>query len=384
MRVLYVNHPNAPNYAGGDVVVMRRMAGDLRRRGVDVDEAFDLRPNAAGFDVAHLFNSCPPGDRIIQVESLRKTGGAAIVLTPTYHNRPFLLWAGACLRSIYESALSDDELRKRLDRLRDRRLVVEEPGGRRLHGAADPGDDPAYLNEQRRLFQMVDLLLPSGLLEACQMTRTVKAFDVPFEVVRYVVDPDPFLDADPDLFRSRFGLSDFVLMAGRVEPNKNQILLVEALRGLDLPLVVVGKVMDQGYLQACRRRAGPNVHFLPYLPIDELRSAYAAARVHALPSFMETCGLVTMEAALADCNVVVSTSGYEVEHFQQWAYYCDPVDVDSIRAAVVRAYDAWPTDGDRRRRLRDWIVANCSTPTVVEQLLDIYRRLSPRRPRSLS
>ena len=78
---------------------------------------------------------------------------------------------------------------------------------------------------------------------------------------------------------------------------------------------------------------------ISHLPHAELRSAYAAARVHVLPSWIETCGLVTLEAALAGCSVVVSSVGYEVDYYRNLVDYCDPADVASIRRAVLSAYE---------------------------------------------
>ena len=86
-----------------------------------------------------------------------------------------------------------------------------------------------------------------------------------------------------------------------------------------------------------------------------LRSAYAAARVHALPSWIETCGLVSLEAALAGCNVVVSTAGHELEYFRDLAYYCDPANPASIRRAVVQAIENHDRDAPRREHLKELI-----------------------------
>ena len=62
------------------------------------------------------------------------------------------------------------------------------------------------------------------------------------------------------------------------------------------------------------------------MPQNLLASAYAAAAVHTLPSWMETCGLVSLEAALSGTPLVGSTFGHELEYLEGDAWYADPGD----------------------------------------------------------
>jgi glycosyltransferase involved in cell wall biosynthesis len=136
--------------------------------------------------------------------------------------------------------------------------------------------------------------------------------------------------------------------------------------------------VQQHYLEWCWRHGPKDLKIIEHLPPKRLRSAYAAARVHVLPSWIETCGLVTMEAALADCNVVVSIAGYELEYFRDMAYYCDPADVDSIRQAVVEAYGNYARDGEQRRRLKELILQEYSWIRAAEATHQAYRRVLER------
>jgi glycosyltransferase involved in cell wall biosynthesis len=190
-----------------------------------------------------------------------------------------------------------------------------------------------------------------------------------------------FLDPDPGPFVTRHGLRDFVLQVGRIEVAKNQLLLAYALRDLGVPLVLIGKPLQGGYLDWCRRYGPRSLRVLPYLPDDELASAYAAARVHALPSWGENCGLVSLEAALADCNLVVSTAGFELEHFRDLAYYCDAADVASIRKAVLAALANYDRDAPRRLRLKRLILQEYTWERAAELTHQAYVRVLEQRPR---
>jgi hypothetical protein len=154
------------------------------------------------------------------------------------------------------------------------------------------------------------------------------------------------------LFVAKYGLRDFVLCVGRVEKKKNQLSLIAAVLPTGIPLVIVGQPNPEPYLELCRRYAGNNVHFIPSLSEEELASAYAAAKVHALTSWVELPGLTSIEAAAAGCNIVTTDRGSPPEYFADMAWYCDPARVDSIREAVVAAYGT-PRTGKLRERIRE-------------------------------
>jgi hypothetical protein len=73
---------------------------------------------------------------------------------------------------------------------------------------------------------------------------------------------------------------------------------------------------------------------------QRLASAYAAAKVHALVSWYETTGLASLEAALAGCRIVSTNRGAPPEYLGEHAWYCNPADVSSIRAALEGALAA--------------------------------------------
>jgi glycosyltransferase involved in cell wall biosynthesis len=202
---------------------------------------------------------------------------------------------------------------------------------------------------------------------------------VPFTMVPYGTDPLTFLDPDPMPFVRKYGMHDFILQVGRIEASKNQLMTVYALRDLKIPLVLIGGNLQRQYLQWCRHFGPKTLRVLPHLSPAELRSAYAAARVHVLPSWMETCGMVTMEAALANCNVVCSIAGFELEYYRDLAYYCDPADITSIRNAVVQAFENYSRDASRRLQLKQHILQNYTWQRAAETTFRLYRQLLEKK-----
>src|SRR5262249_26969183 len=157
-----------------------------------------------------------------------------------------------------------------------------------------------------------DAILPNSEAEARQLVGLFGADRRRIHVVPNGVDPR-LAHASPASFRARFGAEPFVLYAGRVEPRKNVLGLIRAVRPLGTPIVVLGEAPPghESYALACRRAGGDLVRWLARMDHDDpmLASAYAAARVFALPSWFETPGLAALEAALAGAAVVLTPFG---------------------------------------------------------------------------
>lgn len=184
-----------------------------------------------------------------------------------------------------------------------------------------------------------------------------------------------FFEATPELFRERTGIEGpFVLHTGRFEPRKNQLRLIHALRDSSLSLVLIGLKGSADYEAACRREAGPNVHFLDPIPHDDplLPSAYAAARVFCLPSGDEILSLSGLEAGAAGCAIVLGRGWGAEEHFGPWARLVEVESVASIRQAVL---EAWDTPREVARQ-QEYFRSGYSWQAVAAQIDEIYQKVS--------
>lgn len=166
-------------------------------------------------------------------------------------------------------------------------------------------------------------------------------FELPSDKVRRVVTPaDPvYLKAAPaNLFRSLYGLDRYLIGVGIIEPNKNQLSVIRALKGTGYKLVLVGGHRDGAYYQNCRAEGGDDVLFIDALPArsEILRSALSEADAFVECSH-EPPGLSAIEAGLTGVRVVVSQSPWTTEHFSDKVSYCDPADIGSIRQAILEA-----------------------------------------------
>ena len=344
MRILLVNHGTAGEWGGGDGVQIRETAKRLAQRGHHVQAINADQPDARGFDLVHLFN-CRVERSFQQQVASCKQAGVPVVVSPIWISLAKALWGSRGTMSVLQQAVDgapSTTVDSLLNKLRNRELVVHLPSG--AVNAQGYGKDSWPVNKSviKELLLQVDGLLPNSWLELQALRDDLQWHNEPFEIAHYGVDPGLFLDPDPNAFREATGIREpFVLQAGRIEPAKNQAMLCWALRETNLPIVLIGGSKHwPAYADLCKSISGERLHIIKHLPQALLASAYAAAAVHVLPSWMETCGLVSLEAALAGTPIVGSTFGHELEYLEGDAWYADPGDPGSLRKAVIEASDA--------------------------------------------
>jgi glycosyltransferase involved in cell wall biosynthesis len=205
---------------------------------------------------------------------------------------------------------------------------------------------PRWPTWRRELLRSADVILPNSAAEGDQLVRWFGADPARIRAVPNGVE-ERFAHANPSNFRLIHGSSDFVLYVGRIEPRKNVLGLIEGARLAGLPLVVIGDALPgyEAYAAECKRAGNGFTCWLPRVDHDDplLESAYAAARVLALPSWFETPGLVALEAALAGTAVVVTPHGCTREYFGDRVGYARP---DRPREIAKALTEAWTSGAD--------------------------------------
>jgi glycosyltransferase involved in cell wall biosynthesis len=197
-----------------------------------------------------------------------------------------------------------------------------------------------FRGSQRDLIKMSSVLLPNSESEMARIRH-----DFPETVeARSVVVP---IAVDPTLFNSDFSgaaqeFKDCILSVGRIERRKCQLQLVRALKGTGLRLVLIGKPGPNqiAYFEQIKREMDDSVTLVDHVDHSSLRQYYAACKVHALVSWMETAGMSSLEAAAMGANIVITDKGDTRDYFGDLAYYCSPDSVPSIREALLRAHSA--------------------------------------------
>ena len=312
MRILLVNHGAAGAWGGGDGVQIRETGKRLQQRGHEVVGVNADQPDCRGFDLVHLFNCRVEGSFHQQMASC-KAAGVPVVVSPIWISLARALWGsrgstGCCPR---RCSKGKPPLGPYWNNCANGRWWCSWSTG--PVNAEGNGDCCWPLNRERlrQLLREADGLLPNSWLELQALRSDLQWDGDCFEIAHYGVDPSLFLDADPEPFRQHTGVRGaFVMQAGRIEPGKNQAMLCWALRHTDIPIVLIGGSKHwPSYAELCRSISGSRLTVIDHMPQPLLASAYAAAAVHTLPSWMETCGLVSLEAALSGTPLWGAPSG---------------------------------------------------------------------------
>jgi len=122
------------------------------------------------------------------------------------------------------------------------------------------------------------------------------------------------------------------LAVARIVPQKRIEVIVDAFRGIDAQLVVVG---DGVGLESLRAKAPPNVRFTGFVGDDELRDLYRRSVALICPS-VEDFGLVMAEALASGTPVIAPREGgaLEIVADGETGILLDRIDIRSVAAAM--------------------------------------------------
>ena len=356
MRILMISRATLFSTPGGDTIQVEATAKYIRRLGIEVDIrlANDINIDYRAYDLLHFFNLIRPNDFMYHIKRSRL---------------PYVLSTIYVDYSEYEK-----RIRKGVAGIVARtagKFLTEylKTVGRSIVNGEAIMSKKFYLLGQKRSMQYVldqaSYLLPNSASELNRIKTDLKVTS------NYAFIPNAI---DTEKFSGAIGGNDRegVLCVARIEGLKNQLNLIRAMEGTGISLTIIGKAAPnhKKYYEACRQAAGKNVRFVDHIKQEDLVSYYTKARVHILPSWFETTGLSSLEAAYLGCNPVITHKGDASEYFGAEATYCDPADVDSIRNAIQVAYElTYPT------RLRDRIKKEFTWQVTAEKTAKVYKEV---------
>lgn len=342
MRVLWLVRPGLERSGGGDATQILQTAAALRRLGVEVEirEKADAGEKRHGaYDLAHLFHLDRLWENLPHARVLGRSKIPYVLSTIWWPPNEFDRKARTGMQGWLSRRLGSTAYAN----LRVwQRALMHAAASRSLHALA--GGLATFQAGAREMLQRAAVILPNSETEREQIERW---FGV---APPSVVTPNA---ADHETFRPpvQVAVRQGVLCVGRIEPRKNQLALVEAMRDAPVRLTIVGPVgrYNRRYARKCRAAAGRNTTFLDAQPPVRLCELYQQAAVHACVSWYETPGLVSLEAALCGCAIVATEGGCTREYLRDQAEYAQADEPRSIRLAVERALAAGPTAGLAQR-----------------------------------
>lgn len=366
MRVLLQGRIDLLSRVGGDTIITTDIKDALFQQGVNADLNTDKISDFGRYDLIHFFGIMRVHDLypyFLQAKKQHKK----IVITPIYEDLSYLDKYGRIgWERFIAKILANDfkELGKGLLRTMSD-LSQLQPALLQLIAP--------YSKQQRYLLTSSHRIIVTSHQEA-------NALEDKFEVKRSKIDIIPIgIDekdciGDKKLFIKKYSLQHFILSVGRIEPKKNQLSLLRALKDTKKQIVFIGNTSSyhKSYVNNFLKqlRSVPNAKYVGYVDRKMLLSAYAAAKVHVLASWFEVLGISSLEAAVNNCNIVTTNRGYAKEYFGNLAWYCDPSKSDSIKNAVIKAYNS-----SRRNDLKNLILEKYTWDKIIPKILEVYKNV---------
>ncbi|WP_156366380.1 glycosyltransferase family 4 protein [Microbacterium sp. No. 7] len=129
------------------------------------------------------------------------------------------------------------------------------------------------------------------------------------------------------------------VFTGQISLRKGVPFLIEAVRGQQIDLTLVGQIFDRGIVAELPE----NVRLAGVLPSAELAALYSSMDVFVLPSIEDNFGLVVTEAASAGLPVITTSAVGAAEYLSDVHTIVEPGSSRALRTAL----------GDRRTLTRD-------------------------------
>lgn len=329
MKVLFISRATLYSVRGGDTTQIENTAIELCKTGITVSIALcnNLNINYSSYDLIHFFNIIRPADIIHHIDKSR----LPFVVSPIY------------VEYKEQARYNNRNIKNRLLSLLSKEGQEYVKGIARAVKNKEKIISRKYLlighkRSVKYILKRCSYLLPNSESEYKRLKNDFRCAGV------YTVVPN---GVDTEIFRIKLGelekkKENSVLCMARFEPQKNQLNIVKALSGTHYQVKLVGNTAPnhQSYYDKCKNEAGQNIEFIGFSGKEEVVALYKQHKVHILPSWFETTGLSSLEAAACGCNIVISDKGDTVEYFGDHAFYCDPGNIESIRKAVDRAMAA--------------------------------------------
>ncbi len=323
MKVALITRSTLYSAPGGDSIQVMETARQLNINGVsaDIKLAFEII-DYSKYDLLHFFNITRPADML---DHIHKSQKPFVVSTNFVDYSNYDKHQRKGLSGFVFSKMSSDKVEYAKTMLR---YIMKKD---KLISAS------YILKGQRKsiteILSRAKSLLPNSELEYAAIKNSYKVHP------KYTVVPNGI---SKELFQDNNKTEKnpfMVVCAARIEGLKNQLNLIKALNNSVYQLFIIGNPAPNqiSYYQECKKFAASNISFIDHLPQEELLNYYKKAKVHILPSWFETTGLSSLEAAAMGCNIVITDCGYTKEYFGEDAIYCNPESLESIFNAVADA-----------------------------------------------
>ncbi|MED3964051.1 glycosyltransferase [Niallia taxi] len=365
LRILMQNRRDAFTVSGGDTIQMLKTKEALERNfEVSIDISTELEPDLSNYDIVHLFNVTRVHETYIQLKNAKKQNKPAVV-SPIYHSINAIksyeehgrVGLFKYLNKLIPNPTYVEALKNLYRSIKDKKQFL--PMIKQLK--------VGYYEQQKYVLEHADLLYTIAEEEFKCIKKELNVTHSRYKVVPNGFDAEIIEEAKADEKVLDFlDNQEFILCVARIENRKNQLGLMEALKDTDYKVVFVGArnpKQKEYFNKFSKLIDNKQFFYLGKVDHDKIMNLFSKAKVHVLPSWFEVVPLVDIEAALSGCSIVTSQNSYINEYLTDSAYYCDPLDSNSIIENINLAYNSELQKSDLFEKIKkykwDYVVENC-------------------------
>jgi glycosyltransferase involved in cell wall biosynthesis len=229
-----------------------------------------------------------------------------------------------------------------------------------------------YIENQRKIVMAVDWFLPNAETEMQALNDRLVLNNTNYSVVNNAIDTKLF---DEVLKKNSISKDNsLITFVARIDPRKNQLRFLKAMMDTEYKIRFIGNPgpNSRSYLKKLKQLAETrgNVEFISHLTQREVFEHMLEAKLNVLTSWVETPGLVSLEAVYAKCNILVSKKGSVVDYFRDYAFYCAPDNIEEIKSQTIKAMNC-----DFKEPFRDLIKSDYSWEVTANQTLYAYKKV---------
>lgn len=381
MKVLMLGRIGLLEARGGDRIQVENTAAELRKLGVEVDIRTDMNFKPWEYDLIHIFQLDWTPETYFYAKKALKYH-KPYILSPIHHDvrevkkfdDEFVFDFRRISKILFKNQFKRDTFKNVYRSIFEWRMVKPTLFSV-FYG---------FKKMQREVLKGAEAVLVQTVKEAEDLKRT---FEVEFSWQK-VLNGVGKSFMDPKPYKNPFDFEDYIMCVGRIEPRKNQLSVIKAVRKFreetnsDVQLVLIGKAnpikhFEYNLLINKLLRENKWVHQLDGgISHVDLPSYYHFAKVCVSASWFETTGLTSLEALFCGTNTVASGLRAK-EYLGGYASFCKPDDVESITEAIKKEYYApRPVLSENIRKEYTW--RNAASKT-----LDVYKDVIKRKSESL-
>lgn len=341
MKILFITFPGFHLYEGGIKTQVVALKEEIRKLGWEVKifcENFISKEDFKNYEIIHFFGS---GIKTYHLFQIIANFNKKIILTPVFYSQHSVI--------INKIAMGLFNFFYKYFGFYNEHLILKE------------------------MVKGANLIICNTFAEKDLIKNMFNLEEERLDVLPNGVKID-FYYASPELCYERLGLKDFILYVGHIGyERKNLLRGLEVLKKMEVPTLLVGKIIKNKYSDKCLSliRKTKNFHLIDELPNDSelLKSIYAACDVFLLPSYYETPGLSALEAGLAGAKILITKYGGTKEYFKDYAFYLNPYSKKDIEKKLILTLKK-----NKDNLLKEHIKNNYTWDKIAKRLIKIYER----------